>query len=452
MLDWSRLSAVLSPPRAPQPLTGSPSAGRSLNSAFGILGLVLVAFALRLIWAWILPYNSGPDEYMHVRYLSFLAAHRRMPDPAEILRARGGAYAATSPVPYLPALLTGGLLGASPNFSAHIFAPRLGMAAIGAATVWAAALAAREFFAELPWLTWGVPALMAAEPQFVFTGSYVNSDGVTNLAAVLVVWAWAVLWRKGLSPRRMIGLGAAAGLDLLSKPTGWGLLAVTPLLLVLAGRRHGLRLFDLLKGCAPAAGVCAIMAGPFLVRNAVVLHGDIVGSRTMWQVMRVLFPSQMRPSMAAQGKAFGYLWTHTPFLDLLYHSYWGLFGYMSLPMSECVYWLIGVPCFLALVGTGFCMVGRRATEPSREILWVFALAIALDFGLSAWTSWANDFQPQGRYLFASLLPEATLMLVGLTWFGRSPRVKTTLAILAVVGIFALDAYALLQVIGPAYGR
>lgn len=45
--------------------------------------LLLIAFAVRLAWACLIPYNDAPDEYMHVRLVKFvsLRQHCLAPPP-----------------------------------------------------------------------------------------------------------------------------------------------------------------------------------------------------------------------------------------------------------------------------------------------------------------------------------------------------------------------------------
>ena len=92
-------------------------------------------------------------------------------------------------------------------------------------------------------------AFAAFLPQFVFISGTVSNDNAVNASAALVLWQLTAMLAEGdRSPRRtrLLGLGVALGLALLSKLSGLGLVAVVGLaILWLAWRSRSVRLiFD----------------------------------------------------------------------------------------------------------------------------------------------------------------------------------------------------------------
>ncbi len=97
---------------------------------------------------------------------------------------------------------------------------------------------------------------------------------------------------------------------------------------------------------------------------------------------------------------------------MLWHSYWGQFGWLSLKLPRVIY-LFYIPPLL-LVTSGIIYSIRRANPVTTVALLMFASNAALFFAYLAWYDW----QPQGRYLFPSLAAQIILADAGLRWLSE----------------------------------
>ncbi|MBN2306163.1 MAG: hypothetical protein JXQ72_16895, partial [Anaerolineae bacterium] len=143
-------------------------------------------------------------------------------------------------------------------------------------------------------------------------------------------------------------------------------------------------------------------------------------------------------------------------VETTFHSFWGQFGWMAIPMPVNVYrgfvlFVLGV-----LIGAGLFAWRQhwpRALDgPQRDALIV--LTVTAVFVFAAFVLYNRDFvQFQGRYLFPALVPLAALVAVGLTgWITLVPArfsarfpVVNWLPVAALMGLavfawYALDTY------------
>jgi len=106
-------------------------------------------------------------------------------------------------------------------------------------------------------------------------------------------------------------------------------------------------------------------------------------------------------------------------LSTTYHSFWGQFGWMAVPMPGRVYLLIGLFSLLSLAGLALITPRKfLALSPEqRRALWVFAVLAVLVTLLFAVYN-VTFVQFQGRYLYPALIPLALLPVLGLWGWSR----------------------------------
>ncbi len=109
---------------------------------------------------------------------------------------------------------------------------------------------------------------------------------------------------------------------------------------------------------------------------------------------------------------------------LTFAGFWGNFGWLQRPLPVWVYAVLAAICLVAAAGVFrfFASLVSRAIRPSRGIIGVWLLAVALAAGQVFLPMLGRPWQPQGRYLFPALLPIAGLLLVGLdAWLNFAHR-------------------------------
>ncbi len=299
-------------------------------------------------------------------------------------------------------------------------------------------------------------ALVAFNPQFLFSSALVTND--TALAAFGAILLWLCLRAVAQrDSRRQLGafvlIGVLFGLALLTKQSA---LLIGPLLLW-AGWRAAYGCWRLVLMHTLAWSLPALLvAGWWFIRNWQ-LYGDLFGL--------AIFSAEF----AGQPFRWYELAAWIAALRQLFESFWGRFGWMSLSMPPWINWIYALLCGVALIELVLrrqrADAGRPSTDDRRQtadggrriniqpvrkqhrpweglvllsgmaLLWTVAFAFTA--GLVAW---------QGRMLFPAISALAIGLAVGLTRLGSLRWVVGGLT----VGVFALALYVPLGVIRPAY--
>ncbi len=481
--------------------------------------LALLFAALALVYSALTPLGEGPDEPGHAAFVFFLAREGRLPvqrpdpQPSDV-HGEGHqpplAYALAAPLllwlpreeraidqPGNPRFTWGG--GAELNAVAHgsrehwpwggaVLAWRLARlvsVALGALTVLATYAAALRLSRLRGWpepdarraaLLAG--ALVALNPQFLFTSALVTNDALLTALSALLLLTAAELSAKNQEPggearnlrleagehtthssklktqnSKLLLLGVLLGLALLTKQSAL-VLAPVALLGLFPQEKHGwaaLRSWAA-RGLA-ALAVAGLICGWWYLRNRQ-LYGDLFGLAAF----RAEFATQ--PFDPRSPRA----WLGA--LAQLHGSFWAHFGWMNLRTPAWVIWCYGA---LGLLGAaGWLRRGGRAGQPDERdglarwltdplapalLLALLALAWVVSFALTAGlVAW------QGRLLFPALPAIAALLGIGLAAWGRGPAADAAGGAgpavlgsrLLVLVLSALAAWLPFGVIRPAY--
>jgi hypothetical protein len=108
-------------------------------------------------------------------------------------------------------------------------------------------------------------------------------------------------------------------------------------------------------------------------------------------------------------------------LTTTFHSFWGQFGWMAVPMPGSTYLVLGALSALALAGWGWWLIERcrkqeaRGSGPHGGLL---ALLVVVTFGGLIYYN-LTFVQHQGRYLFPALIPIGLGFTLGIDqWLGK----------------------------------
>jgi hypothetical protein len=465
--------------------------------------LLLCFLLLSAIYNVTVPLGEGPDEPGHMAYVFFLARKGRLPVqsadshtsdvPGEGHQPPLAYLLALPAVAWLPAAEQEVILSANPDFvwnggnesaafvrSSREYWPWQGATLawrltrgvsmlLGAVVVICTYFVARHF-ERLPMdsrlaktmhggtiqfpLAVLAAALVAFNPQFLFTSALVTNDMLLAALSAGLFWL-CVAWQPDAGRSRQwffaqcLVAGVLLGLALLTKQSA---LLLAPLLLWASWRAGGGQWTQVVRLAAIWSATTALIAGWWYLRNWR-LYGDPFGL----QVFRAEFTTQAFEWYNLAAWRGG--------LVQLYESFWARFGWMSLHPPEWTSWAYAVLGLLALFG---CVrLGILAWSAPRSerastsaspwqgafvlivMACVWTVAFALTAGLVAW---------QGRMLFPALLALAIFLAQGLAaWVNGAPqpatgyqRVKRSFSLLALGALFGLALYLPLGVIAPAY--
>jgi len=401
------------------------------------LTLIIVTYLLiGTLFAVYTPAWQAPDEPAHYNYVRYLAEQGCLPIlqhgdyPAEYLEEiKSNHFPPELSIDsiryefYQPPLY---YLLATPVFKLFggaLVPLRLLSVALGAGLVYVAYRLALAVCPAQPALALGTAAFVAFLPMHVATTATMNNDTLAELLLALALWGLVRYlgkenggWR--LERGGMIGVGLLLGLGWLTKIYALIAVAVGVAAVILRRWRDWRRAArDLAWLLVPALA----LALPWLARNAAVYGWpDVMG---LARHDEVVFGQMTTADWIAQR---GWANLLTEGLQRTYHSFWGKFGWMAVPMDRRIYLALGV--FTAVVVAGLVGWGAVVARQSKSSLRRSASAVmlllfttALTFLAYLWYN-AKFVQFQGRYLFPALIPLGLALALGwwtaARWFGR----------------------------------
>jgi 4-amino-4-deoxy-L-arabinose transferase-like glycosyltransferase len=386
--------------------------------------ILLSYLVLGGLYAVYTPAWQAPDEPAHYNYVRHLATRTAFPELVQgcydqayleqLTSQRFPPELSIEPVCYeyhqppLYYLLAGPIYALT---GGSLLALRLFSVALGAGVVRLALAMGRTVFPRRPELGLGAMALVALVPMHLAMLASVNNDALAELllAALLLVLSRRLVAPGRGARRGDIGLGILLGLGLLTKTTVYIALPLAALTLWWARPKQW---GELLRQAGLVFGLALLVALPWYLRNAR-LYGplDLLGLGRHDEVVA----GQLRTVEYLAGSGWGgYLGR---FISTTFHSFWGQFGWMAVPMDGRTYLLLALLTLLALgglIGWGVGLrTGRiRLRRGQGRALGLMAVTIGL---MALGYGWYNltFVQFQGRYLFPALIPLGLFFAVGL---------------------------------------
>ncbi len=332
-----------------------------------LAAIVAVYLALGTLYALNTPPWQNPDEPAHFNYIRHVAETGALPelrpgdwpdDYLEAIKARRFAPGLSiAPIRYeshQPPLyyLWGSLiyrLAAPWGELGALHALRLFSVLLGALGLLVGYGVVRAALPGRPTIALGAAAFAGTLPMHVAMTAAVNNDVLAELMLGLVALVALRLRWETWTPRRALALGILLGLALLTKLQSYVAVGVAVGALAweaVGAARQGARPW------ARALGLGAIMLGtalllvlPWLWRNlrlygwgdplGMVRHGQVV----VGQLTTAQLAAQIGPwALIRQGAV------------TTFHSFWGQFGWMGVPLDGRIYAALALVSALALVG------------------------------------------------------------------------------------------------------
>jgi Predicted membrane protein (DUF2142) len=465
----------------------------------------VLAFVNAAIWGVVVPPFQVPDEIAHFGYAQYLAQTGKPPpqgpgaqySPQEQdalgaldffsvigrpqargilttgedreLRAvlathpspvgEGGADSITSQPPLYYALeAIPYWISPSHDILTRLALMRLLSALMAACTVLAVFLFLRELFPGTPW-TWTVGALAVAfQPTFDFIAAGVQGDNLLFLASALTFLMLLRAYRRGLTMRRSVAIGAVVAVGVLSKLTFIALLpGIALALAVLAWRAWPAGRGEALRRTAVAIAVAVVPVALYALLNVVAWHR---GSPTAGGVAGATNSALPGGGAVTLQETLDYTWElYLPRLWFMHHAYFGSypvwatwldgsighFGWLDYTFPAWVY-RDGQDLFYALLALALLGLARLRAG-IRPLLGIFACFAVMALGLLGAIGYAGiryrlstgfAFE-QARYLFPLLVLYATFIVLVARGAGRrwAPALGAALVVLAMAhGLFA----------------
>jgi len=315
-------------------------------------------------------------------------------------------------------------------------------------------------------------AFVAFLPMHVAFSAAVNNDVLAELWLVLGVWGLLRYLRDGqdsevpVSP--LLRTGVVIGLGLLTKTTAYILL---PLALAAVVLRQGWLVRgdgspgDVNRRVAAALRQAAALLGP------AILLGALWWGRNLWLYGGVDLLGLGRHDAIVVGQprtaewlaSLGGLELARRFLVTTFHSFWGQFGWMGVPLDGRLYAALAVLSLAVGLGFGaFAWRVRGACAQKRReaaALGLMALWGLITLGTYLWYN-RGFVQHQGRYLFPALVPLGLAFALGWRELGRAWVARLVAGFLALVALALLawdflggapDKWGVVLLLGGAVG-
>lgn len=448
------------------------------------LAVVLIAYAaLGSLFALRTPAWQNPDEPAHYNYTRQLVRDGAFPVIAPEDWTAGlvpiGPDAKDVPVARMtyqdhqPPLF---YLLSAPIFIAtdgRLVALRLFALAIGAFVCVFGYFTVAAIFPMHLYLAAFAAAFIALLPQHLAIMAGYNNDALSEalLALVVLLSVRLVMGQDVPAPRSLILLAFGVGLCFVTKAQAYLALPVALLGVFLATWRTRVSgvdnpgVFEILRPLLLVFGLSALIGLPWWVRNISLYGGaDFLG---LQRHNAVVVGQITTAEWVMEYGLGGVLWR---LLQTTFQSFWGQFGWMSIPLDRRIYlalltftlasgvlflawWIRGRtarqrPDYQAEVPAGYSPYGLLTSSQSRALTLLAGLAL---FTLLTFAWYNLQFvQHQGRYLYPALIPIATACALGWGFlFSRREAIGRWLWLALLIGLAALDVYLLFRVILPA---
>ncbi len=401
------------------------------GSRFLLFWIILLTYLVAgTLYAMLTPNWQAPDEPAHYNYIHYLATKTGFPELVSSCYDQAYLNELTSrrfpadlsinsvcyefhqpPVYYLLArpffILSDGLL----------VMLRLVSVMVGAGVIVMAFFIAHTIFPDRDAIAYGTMAFVAFVPMHIAILASVNNDSLAELILAIILY----LLVRRLHSSQMVSvkndllLGLVLGVGLLTKTTVYIAVPIIAAELwleakTIKGQQNQLGWSYLLKHAVNIYGLAIIVAVPWYIRNATIYGGfDILGLARHDEIV----VGQLRTADLLTD--IGGITYAGNFITTTFHSFWGQFGWMAVPMDNRTYLLLTVLTLVALSGLVAFWISSSTSSLSavqRNALIIMALTVLLMILGYGWYN-LTFVQFQGRYLFPSLIPLGLFFSLGL---------------------------------------
>jgi len=461
-----------------------------------LLLFVLLGIVRGVMYAAIIPPWQGPDEPQHFEYVRLLRDRHRwvpygdisVPLEQEIIRSMIhyqfrpfglGDFDPSNPprafkeiwgregvdtrlgTPPLYHLITGLplYLPVSPDVTTQLYLCRGMSILMGALFIAVVFLIGWELFPQFPSIFLGATTFVLFLPMFMYIAAVVNSDNLANLIVALVTYLLVAIIVRGFSVKRglLLALLIVAGIA-----TKKGTLITIPLVVVAVPLYLGAQdspsrwrpsprlVWGVVGFVALSVSLLAILPAPStlsgLLSNIGITINHYDSSGMFSRTLQVIQSERFWNAEA---------WTlYRSYPLAMFKSFWGMFGWLTIPLSDGIYRVLGVVSALSAVGVVLfasrVVRGRtRLTAAQQSGFWLLVAVLLLSFGAATLFSATLSRRPQGRYLFTALAGTAILFVIGIREI-TPVRFRRASSVVGVVSLMVFDLVALFAYIVPAY--
>lgn len=420
---------------------------RSAQLSHLALAIVVAAYVVMAVqYARLTPPWQAPDEPAHFNYVKHIAEKGTLPVlqpgdyPAAYLEEIKGKgfpsgmsvdpirYEAWQPPLYYLLATPVYRLASRGGLATQLLALRLVSVMLGAVLLLIGYAAMQALAPGRRWLALGTAALVASVPMHIAMTAAVNNDTLAELWVALLLWQLLARLRSAQQPMRAwMLLGFTLGLAGLTKLSAFATLPLVASTLVYVAWRQppsAKRTRFLLERALAVSLLAMALMLPWIARNMSVYgatdpfafrrHSDVVEGQL--RTSDWLRDVGLRRALASS-------------VTTTFHSFWGQFGWMGVPLDSRLYRGLALLCGLS--GLGLLLRLQRLTRDWRQLpesqragLSLLAFSVLLSGATLVWYN-LSFVQHQGRYLFSALIPISAFLVAG--WYEITHRNHQPLA-------------------------
>ena len=414
-----------------------------------LIGLFLFA------WAVIQPVVFSPDEQMRYKVVYYIFQHNRLPhggDPEVMDASWGISYAFYPMLSYMvsyPFMKIVSLF--TENEHALLVAARMAEICYGVGSAYYILKISKKLIRGSYRILF--IALTTLMPGCFVLFTYVNCDSLSLFATAMLIYAWLRGLETEWDLKSCVRVGVGVSICLLSYYNGYGIAVATVVvfcLSILFCEEKKLNVKKLILRGLFITAIVALLAGWWFIRSYLLYDGDFLGLNITTVYAEQFAKEEYKPSNRltfAENPNVNVIdmlfYMDTPHIHnwmlMVYYSFIGSFGYMDIwpdPIfgrSFMVFFFLGLLGFLPQLREVFrvCRVtirerinvlGQRVVfrytykkdRWSRQSVFHIGMLIALIMPnvLNIYNSYVNDYQPQGRYSMAMIIPLMYFMVLG----------------------------------------
>lgn len=434
-------------------------------------------FCFYMGWAYVMPFNSCPDEAMRYQVAEYIYANGKLPhgaDPSIINPIWGFSYAF---YPMLAYMIGAVFMKITSIFTTDpawlVLAARMVSVLCGIGMAAFTIKIGKKIFKG--WQALLFITIVVLLPQSVYMFTYVNTDALALFSISMIVYMWIKGLESGWELKYCVGLSIGISICALSYYNAYGFILCSILLFGLSILLCYEKKWDyqtmLKKGLIVSAIVLALI-GWWFVRNYILYDGDMLGLNITNYYGELYAQDGMKPSQRALrtpqaiGMSVwdmltkGYNGAPDSWLDIASSSFIGCFGYMTLFLSKKIttgYWMVlvtGIFGSLIHLKENYTLTKEGRLRKEGLFNWCMLIALIIPNVLNIYNSYTSDYQAQGRYSLPMLIPLAYFVTKGwndlLTGVVKKKTVRDAIMIGISVIFLVLVLYIYKTVIRTTY--
>lgn len=416
-----------------------------MELAFNI-GVGIFLFVVLFVWGIIQPITGQPDELTRYMIPYYIFSHGKLPNgnlEELLVRGYGISYGFFPCLPYIFMAFAMKIVSlfTSGSYAILMGARVVNMLAGVVTYIYVRKIAGKLFNNKLT--GWMFTFIICFWPQVMFIFTYTNCDAFAYMSTAIISYYIIDGLMDGFDNKNIIGLSIGFSICLLSYFNAYGMILGAGVLFLLTFVRVDVNQSEKAELSEVNVGnndkskktlhfdskafwkygillavITILLSAWWFVRNAILYNGDFIGMEANRICAEANAVDYLKPSMKDtlknQGQPMIMLLKDSSYMFLLKQSFFGRFGNMDIAAPN--YMIRFLKLFLAVSFVGlFVPCKNKIMSIGKRLAYYigFGIAFITPVFLCFYYSYADDYQPQGRYMLPGLIPLICILFIGI---------------------------------------